>query len=290
MINITLPNFHYNYKIINFFTEVEKNFPQSFKYPTHFTYAAGNLPYCYWYGGYNINIANGPVYDDIIRCGQNISLPLRFNCSNICLTDDNLNDTLGNLILQHAETGSNIIELSNLAYLEYFQKKYPYYKYILSKNAQLLMPLDADNYNIIEKDSNLYLISLNEQHSCNLEFLKLLNNPRKYELQINSVCDCNCSNYMECQKLTHASQYNYSKFNHYKSCKNHKDYHLREPLLGLDNIINDYVPLGFINYNIADVINDNQDNLLVFLVNYFIKEEFVGIILETAICKGVLND
>ena len=94
MIYLALPEFFYNYNII----KKLKTIPNSaFRWELSFSCAKGNLPYCYWNGGFNNNIGPGVLYEEIISCLNDTVVPIRFNCSNVYMTEEDLNDTYGNL-------------------------------------------------------------------------------------------------------------------------------------------------------------------------------------------------
>lgn len=274
MINFTLPEFYFNKDIIGFFTQLSKEKNNYFKYKVNFSSAYGNFPYAYWNGGYNNNLKNGVSYSEITNFFNNFKiLPIRLNCSNICLEKNDLYDRYNNEILSIFENGINMIEFSNFEIYEILKEKYPFYNFILSKNCDFLCSLDINILNKINKSKDLYLISLPERFTLDKNFLTKIKKRSNIELTINPICNIRCGQYLNCQKNENFSQFNYQDINFYKNCQEKKSYENYFPYLSLEDIVNKYVPLGFHNFRINNVIDDNKDSLIMFLVNYFIKEE-----------------
>ena len=276
MVYFTLSNFYFNFSINNFFIKTVKNNPDWLKFPVAFVAATGNFPYSYWNGGYNNNQGKGAFYEDFIQCSEQSYLPLRFNCSNIFLDNEDFDNTMMNLILLLNENGSNSIELNNIELYNYLKEKYPNYKYVFSKEAELLLgeQYTSELINFLLNENIFKLISLPEEKSLDLEFLKNINDLKKIELSVNTVCDKNCFNYKKCQEKEHFSQYNFGCNNIYQECKKHSLYHERKPIISIEDIKNIYYPMGVRYFRIADMINDSENNLIVFLIDYFIKDEF----------------
>jgi len=78
----------------------------------------GNFPYCYWNGGMNNNKGNGVMYPEIKKFGNREGTPIRLNCANIFLQEEDYDNVFSNLILKTLENGSNAIEISNLKLMD----------------------------------------------------------------------------------------------------------------------------------------------------------------------------
>lgn len=281
MIYFTLPNFFFNFKINNFFSSLTIKHKEYFKIPVAFNYCSGNFPYCYWNGGYNTNVGKGPVYEDFIRYSAINNTAIIFNCANIFLNKENdFEDTMTNLILKENENGSNMIEVSDLNLFYFLKNKYPDYNFIFSKEAQLVTNYDTSFVNDLIKSSFFKRISLPESFTLDLDFLKEIKERDKIELSINTVCDFSCEKYFECLKNTHELQYNFCKDNLFKRCALCESYQNRKPLIDLNDIKKYYVPLGINHFRISEVIHDKKDNLLFFLIDYFIKDEYKYVVLK----------
>ena len=79
----------------------------------------------------------------------------------------------------------------------------------------------------------------------------------------------NCSNYFNCQLQEHLSQYNYSINNNYLNCSKK----INNCYISLEQIVEQYIPLGFSHFSFTETENINND-FLFFLIDYFIKEEY----------------
>lgn len=274
MIHFTLTNFFNNFHINENFKLLYNTHKNFFKTNLNFSTVDGNFPYCYWNGGYNNNIGPGVIYDNFFTLNNDTSIPLRINCSNIYLQKKDFYDTMANTILKICENGSNEIELSNLELFNYLKNKYPNYKYIFSKEADLINPFTPDIINCINESKNFKLISLPPSLSKNLNFLKQIENKKNIELSINATCDINCENYNKCLLQSHISQYNYSKENYFNICKKRKPYQEIDPLISLEDIEKIYIPLGFTHFSIGEINHNDIDNYKDFLIKYFIKPEY----------------
>lgn len=288
MIYFTLPNFYENFTINNFFIELKQNFSNFFKIQFAFVSETGNFPYNYWNGGYNTNQGPGCTYPTIYDCNKDTTLPLRLNCSNIFLDRNDFEDNVANTILDICHDSSNQIEISNLDFYLYLKDKYPKYNFIFSKQADLIHPFSIDTINQLNEKGYFYLISLPKKLSLNLNFLKQLKNKSHIELTVNTLCDLNCPNLINCQKESHINQYNYSEINPYNICLIRKECHKIAPLITVEDIHNIYQPLGFCNFSIEDFANSKRDNLFIFLLDYFIKDEYKLTVYNMAFERGLL--
>ena len=268
MIYFTLQNFYENQKLNNIFFIIQDKFPDSFKVPVKFIYTAGSFPYTYWNGGINNNFGVGNnTYDTIIEYSKNNILPLRINCSNINLTPDDFDDTIMNVILNLLNNSSDAIELSNLELYEYLYKKYPNFHYILSNNFDLINPLTPDLINKLNEicDFFFFLIQLNKIKD--FDFLKAIKNKKNIELPIDDIC--NCPNLNNCNIQEQIAQYNYSDSFTRINCSKCSGLSSN---LSIEDIQNNYAPLGFHNFILPDYCNSKNNNIIKFFINYFIKD------------------
>ncbi len=274
MIFFTLPNFYSNTKIINLFYNIHRNFPEYFKEDLVFSFATGNFTGCYWNGGYNNNNNKAALYEDFVKLVDLISIPIRFNCANIFLEKKDFFDTMSNTILFLNENGSNEIEISNLELYYFLKERYPNYNYIFSKEADLLCPLTENIINLICEKNFFRLIQIPENKALDIDFLKKIKQKNKIELPIISTCNIGCLNKNNCQLSEHKNQYNYSIKNNYKLCNHNKGCHKNNPLITIEDIKEKYLPLGINHFYFPDIISDKKDDLIVFLIDYFIKQEY----------------
>lgn len=268
MIYFTLQNFYENQKLNNIFLIIQDKFPNFFKVPVRFIYTAGSFPYTYWNGGINNNFGIGNnTYDTIIEYSNNNLLPLRINCSNINLNPNDFDDTIMNVILNLLNNSSNAIELSNLELYEYLYKKYPNFHYILSNNFDLINPLTPDLINKLNEICDFYFIQIPSNKIKDFNFLKAIKNKRNIELPIGDIC--NCPNLNNCNIQEQIAQYNYSDSFTRINCSKCSGLSSN---LSIEDIQNNYAPLGFHNFILPDYCNSKNNNIIKFFINYFIKD------------------
>lgn len=274
MIYITLPNL-FNFYEINFL----KNIPDTyFKIKINFSTTKGNFPFCYWNGGFNNNKDDVKLsYYKISEYFNKINIPVRLNCSNIYLNENDLEDSIANIILELGENGSNEIAISNISFYDILKEKYPNYKYIFSKEADLIYPFNEDIINLINENNIFKLIELPEYKIQDFNFLKKIKNKEKIELPINSICNINCINYKECLYHEHQSQYNFSLKNNFIYCNK---INKKNIFLTFNDIKEKYLPLGYKHYSFLNSLFLSDAELINYIVNNFIKEEKQKEILE----------
>lgn len=277
MINFTLPNFYQNFTINNKMSDMTKEHSEYFKTKINFSYATGNFPYCYWNGGYNNNKGDGAFYDDFINTTNLSNIPLRFNCANICLQEQDYINQLANLILQLNENGSNIIELCDIKLLAYLKERYPNYQFCWSKEAVYLYQneeYNVDLINLLNEKGLFHIISLPEAWTQQLDLIKQIQKRNSIEVAINTSCNQHCPHYHQCKVHEHEAQYTFSNVNQFQECKEKVEYDKIKPLITLEDIQKDYIPLGIKYYGLAETACSDRHDYINFLVNYFIKPEY----------------
>lgn len=268
MINFTLPCFFHNFKLNNYFIDLQRLHPEYFLARVNFNNISGNFPYNYWNGGYNNNL-NSSNFTDYQSIFTYIFVPLNFNCSNIFLTEEDLDDAKMNLILELNQTGNNIITVSNFSILKFLQDKYPYYHYNLSREAHLINNFTPEIINSILEKKNFNLIELFP--NVDFEFLKKIKNKEKINILIGNKKCYNCRYYTECKINEHINQYNFSNQMKMFNCPIRNDIQFN---LTLNDIIEKYIPLNITHFSFDDYIMSNNMNLLNTYIDFFIKDEY----------------
>ena len=283
MLKFTLSNFYNNFTFFSFMDFLIHGRKEIFKEENiAFSYFEGNFPYCYWNGGYNNNYGKGAFYQDILEKVHLTTVPLRLNCSNVLLEDFDFNNVFGNLILSLSDTGSNIIEISNLKLMEYIKDKHPNYNYIFSKEAFLINELTPEIVNCITKNDKILLVSLPEFYNDNIEFLNSLEDKSKIEITLNPRCDINCTNFYNCHLNVHKTQIDYSGQDVFQLCQKNK--RLQDSfILDFNEIKEKYQKLGINNFYINDNYH-NENDYASFFISNFIKQEY-----QISIYKEFLN-
>jgi hypothetical protein len=158
-------------------------------------------------------VKNITVYDGINDCkwnGGRINRSIFYKQSqidfyynrniNIALTFSNpiinLDDKLGNELLEKFHKKGNCIILINDNLRNYIRKNFPLYKliYSITGTGHLPIPL-IDNKFYIDLETKYDLIVPRMEHIFDKEFLKL--NQAKYEIMLNDNCIWNCPLYKE---------------------------------------------------------------------------------------------
>lgn len=280
MIHFALPDFFFNKDIINYFSFLDiKYFKRD---DISFYCATGNFSYNYWNGGFNNNVGETTMYTSIIEDINNINLPLRFNCSNIYLQEVDFDNVYNNLILSLGENASNSIAISNLDLLKYLKTHYPNYKYVFSKEANLIYKFTPEIINTILDNEDFLYLQIPEEYGANMEFLKEIKDKKRIEVPINYICSKQCSRYNNCLRHEHEAQYNFSGYNNFFHCANTNG--LNSIIIPFEKIA-EYEKIGINHFYInPSIINGVEKNLL-FLITYFIKEEYQVEVLDN-FCWG----
>ena len=271
MIYFTLPNFYNNYQLNNYFIMLNNKNKNYFKKDITFLSVAGNFPYNYWQGGFNEFNNINASYEEFNSFLNNSLIPIKFNCANICLTEEDLDDTKMNLILSVNQTGINSISISNLSIYNYLKEKYPYYNYIFSREANLINEFSSDVINILNEQNLFSFIEIPENLSTNLEFLKEIEKKDKVELLIGNKKCFNCNYFSECKINEHMNQYNFSNRMLMTKCPIRNNIELN---ITLEDIKNIYYPLGFKYFSFDNYLFGVENNLLDVYINFFIKDEY----------------
>ena len=125
---------------------------------------SGNFPFNIWNGGLNNVFDKGAVYKDFLfYFNNNKDLPIRFNFSNILADDLDFTDAMTNSILEIFNTYNCFIEISNIPFMEYIQKKYSNYNFIFSKEADWIADFSPELINTILNYNKFKITVLNDK-------------------------------------------------------------------------------------------------------------------------------
>lgn len=273
----TLSNFYTNGIFYNYLLQLTDMEPEWFKYPIRIQYASGNFPYQIWNGGYNTCYGQGAYYNDFVAC-FNQSLPnLRLNFANCRLIETDYYDTMGNNILQICNNGSNVIEIADLQLMEFIKNKYPEYQYICSKNLFLYQNASVELIDQLTESQQFVLISLPEQISFDVEFLKQLKHKNNIEITVNPRCPIFCTKYQFCHLSENAAQLNFSQQSICTCASRNNYFKSQKQIISIEELVEKYLPLGINNFQFDDFSFLNENNITanaLFLISYFIKPEY----------------
>lgn len=286
MIYFVLPDFIEKNRVNNFLIDLSRNNLNYFKGPIYFTQISGCFPYSIWNGSLNSNYSKGFGYLDLYNFQS--KYPIRLDCSNLLIEDNDFFNVFQNLILKRFENSSFQIEISNLKLLNYIKEKYPNYRYIFSEKADLLNRFDINLINSFLDFQEFDFIKLPIRFNKDQELLKNIKNPSKIEIIINPLCYDSCIKKDACVIAENNAQINYSELSCYKYCCNIiPKPELLKNILHFEDLMNlekEYKINHFSFQNMPQFKNDID--LLNFYIKYFIKEEYQMLVFEEWINGG----
>lgn len=281
MIYFVLPDFFQKYPINNYLRKQAKQNSKMFKEEITFSYQHGSFPYTTWNGNINSNFGYGVFYQELLNFLSLTNNPIRLDFSNILLEDYDFDNTFCNLILSYYQIGSTQIELSNLDLLEYIDKNYDNYSYVFSNNAFLMAPLNADIINMLfENIEKLSYLILDPKENKNEDLLSNIEHLEKIEIIVNNICPYSCSKYNQCPIAENKAQINYSLNSCFKECKNTLNPFDNNSFISLEEIKEFYLPKNINHFVLRDMPSLDLHEYLLFVTEYFIKEEFKLLFIE----------
>lgn len=274
MIFFTLPYFYENFTINNFLYSLSRTDEHKFKIPVTFNQFSGQFPYCSWNGGINNCKGFLATYQVFNTLYQQAQAPLRLNCANIGLEDFDFEDCMGNAILKANNNSSNLIEISNLEMFDFLKQRYPGYKFIFSKEADLVTPFDENILDALISSNNFELIGIPHRFTKDLDFLRSVKNRSKLEITVNNSCSYKCKDFKECRISEHFFQLDFSQKSIFKSSciKNNTNFDNLERCIPIEDLVK-YTNIG-INHFTFEIPFSHDFKAFSFYVQYFIKPEY----------------
>ena len=274
MIFLSLPLLYDNLELNNFlkkFIYAHQN-KEIFNVPLVIESSYGSFPYSSWNGDVNNNWGNVlPTYNDFYSYFNKVETPARIDCSNIFLTEEDLYDVHQNVILEAGDRCGNIIEFSDLGVFNYLKEQYKNYFFIVSKNIDLIHPVDLDIVNAFTNQNEFYLFNLPNRFYNDEEFLKSLDN--KFKIEINIGQKCNCNNFtkeQECNKQEMHNQIEFSGCSIYQDCVYTNQY----MSLNIMENIKKFTDLGFSHFKIETPPVAKISIFNNYLIKNLVKPEY----------------
>ena len=278
MIYISLPLIQYNFELNNqlqkFLYTHKHNKNEYFKIKDlELTSFYGSFPFSTWNGGSNLNVKNEIflLNDDIYQIFKKVYNPIRLDCSNLMITDIDLQDGYQNLILEYGHNSGNFIEVADFGVLDYIKNNYPNYDFIFSKNAHFVHPFTPDIINTIIEQDIFSLIELPNCFKQNLDFLNQLDHKDKIEITIGNKCPINCQIESYCCSTEQEYQYNYSEKTQFSTCEKLNNYLNANQLT---DEIEYFKELGFSHFKIDTPPISKVQQFQQYLVLNLIKEKY----------------
>lgn len=233
---------------------------------------------CLWGGG-RVGFGDAPT-QDILELLNKYNISPRLTFSNSLLTQEHLRDKKCNSlcsIFENSKIQSGIIIHSNLL-LNYIKTNYPDF-YFVSSTTKVLTDLN-DFMAEINRNDFKYVVP-DFRFNKDFENLKRLTQEQKNKTEFlcNECCDIQCKERKLCYE-------NVSRKNLGEECKEHhchapdgnKGYRFssakkNKMFIGIDEIKNIYLPMGFSNFKIEGR-SLGSALILEFLLYYLTKPEF----------------
>lgn len=270
---ITLPNFYENYTLNHTLREYNHINRESFLADIIILGMSGQFPYCCWNGGITRNFGPGAFYPHFVQFSQQNASPIRFNCANNFLEASDYNDAMAHTILKIFENGSNLIEISNLELMEILAEKYPTYRFVISTELDNVMPFTPELVDRLTANEKIHLVSLPPRVNDDIDFLKEIKRRNKVEITVNPLCSVTCPSRVECANNSHKLQLIYSNKTVYDECNRSYKHFYRKDVKTLDDIKSMYLPLNINHFTFSPYVNDDNNNLAYFYMQYMIKPE-----------------
>ena len=279
MIKFYLPNFcdpgfdEVNYRLVNLLKENPNYFYDNITIGALY----GTFPGVIWNGGRVMQGADIGLHYiiNLIHNYHQLGVPLRFTYTNLLISEpDQLNDTYANTVTALAHNKNNEILVANDYLEQYLREVYPNYKYISSTTKCLLNQQD-----IVNDSEKYYMSVLDYRKNRDMEFLQSLPNPEKFEILINAWCRSDCPYRREhYEDLSRAQLFNTPVY----ACEYIKEENFftslgKSHVLTVDEIYNQYVPLGFVNFKIEGRTYHIVDIIETY-VYYLVKPEYKDVV------------
>lgn len=288
MLNFTLPNFFQNQEVNAFLISMVKiHADKLYNKNINICAESGSAPYLSWSGGLNSNYGTGIFYDALVDFQRNLYIPKRLNMSNVLLEDYDYDDCQGQAILRIFDDGSSVIELSSIPFMEKIHNDFPNYRFMFSKQADLITEFTPELLNEIANIENITILGIPDKYTFNKEWLKQLSKKSKCEITVNPYCPVTCEKCDRCLLQEHQNQIEYLGMQNIANCVKRNDIYDIRHIVTIEDISKEYVKMGFTHYTFNYFYGGDHDFWASFYVMYFFKPEYHNIIFaEWAKFKG----
>ena len=252
-----------------------------------FNYVYGNIPNCIW-NGENMLFSShqrlAPEIDFVFQTYALQGTQLFLNFTNTELSETDVDNVFGNIILQHALNSNFNIKcvVNSKSLYEYLLKEYPQ-----------ITEIYLGKYNDISLDNDLPIsYFLHTRYNNHFDLLKKIKNKSSIFVTVNPMC--NCEKLDLCILKENIAQLTYDP----DSCKrstcpvlqnnfttlNHRQF----PMYISNELIEEYNKIGFNHFALEEFpcLSQNVEEYLY----YFIKPEFYSDARVYLSVKGVYND
>jgi hypothetical protein len=276
-INLFLPGFYENFRLIIFLHDWMEREPEIFNDGMKIAAAYGCFPGNIWNGGRVI--LGAATKDEIIYAVQEYNsrgIAIRFTYTNPCLERIHLFDTYCNLCMEIADNGQNEVLVNSNLFEEFVRAAYPNYK-IVSSTTKCL-----DDLTLIQKEleKDYHLVVLDSAMN-NTESLFSLDHKEKIELIVNHYCADHCPRRKEHYRLVGEAQLEYASIDF--PCENIKrsfqEIQCNHSFISPDMIYDTYLKAGFSNFKL-DGRGFKKEKVIESFAYYLAKPKYRALVQE----------
>jgi collagenase-like PrtC family protease len=270
-INIFLPGFYENFRLIIFLHDWMQREPKLFHDGMRIAAAYGCFPGNIWNGGrVIIGLASKKDIQYAIQEYNSRGIAIRYTYTNPCLEQIHLLDTYCNLCMQMADNGQNEVLVNSDLLEDFIRVNYPNYK-IISSTTKCLYDLELIQKEL-KKDYHLVVL---DSAMNNTEKLFELDHKEKIELIVNHYCADNCPRRKEHYRLVGKAQLEYDSV--VFPCENirrtFKEIQNNKSFISPDMIYDKYLTAGFHNFKL-DGRGFKKDKIIESFAYYLAKPEY----------------
>lgn len=283
MVYLSLPLLCDNTKFNNAFEQFVTHHPDKLQISLYLESVYGAFPYSLWNGGVNSNNGINLLYQDLNTFINTTRVPIRLDCSNILLNQNDLYDRHQNVILDLMQEKGNIIDIANLSTYNYIEKYYKNFNYSLSNNANLLHPFNENIINGFLNNDKIILLTLDNIDNIDLKLIKHI---LKIELLVGNSCHCYSNDIQyDCKRKEQNNQIIFSSKSFYQNCPYKiNNFYNNNSLI---DELQKYSKLGIHHFKIAppSLCQINQFNR--YIIHNLVKPEYYDFCFSYLNEKGV---
>lgn len=275
MINFHIPGFYLNYelnkKYIEYFLQNKNQFYSDIK--IHSIY--DSFPGCSWNGGRNIlNNYSLPTEQNIkatISTFNNLNINCSFTFTNLNITTNQLNDPIGNFILNESKNYTNSVIISNDILAKYIKSNYPSFSLISSTTKVLNTIQDLE----LELEKGYYDLVVPNIKFNNTKELFNISSPSKCEILLNDTCYANCQfRKQHYESITNNQEFFPCRYPELKAKSFYGLLKTNPSHITREDLYQKYVPAGFTHFKIMGRDCTNAE-ILEFYLYYMAKPEYI---------------
>ena len=288
LIQYHCPEFYFGKTLYEALIDLEINHPEYFYENVKIKSIFGGFPNMIWNGGgidFN-NFASINQIKYIKSFYEDLGIPIKLNLTNILVTEKDCYDRYCNKVVEIMENGNNQILVASPILENYLRKNFQGYKYCKS-----IIATEKD-FDYEEELKNYYEIVLPRRKLKDFNFLNSIKqeNRSKFEILCNDPCPINCprlySHYKDFAKVTlfECCSEDIQLCTAINPTELRGESTIKDQIL-VENIINDYLPIGYNQFKIAG--RGSFYNALHGVIKYFIKKEYQyeAIFYMLAVCE-----